>query len=1251
MILTLINGTDMDPETVAGVGNLVLSKAELLRVVVTEKLTAAAQEILAVVDRIVAGYEEEASGFRQEIDRQKRQLEVLLQPEIKVEETDDQHLFPISEPIQEEAPGGGGELPEEEQQQKYELNVEEDRMDMGLRCYTEEEMDEDEEMEESSERPEVTSTQDQDQDHLSEPDYESRLPSPRVQSDLSAGRRRSSEPQGHMDLKLCILEDSQIELLSPIVYKKYPLQELQCPRGLQEAEFLNLLKSTFPQLAADKPFSFLMADRRRKLQPLNVKTLTPEEISRAIRRSALYIQLKTPEEPQTTDEEFHSSQGEDTAAAADSPSTPDQTRSLSLRVKSDRIASRRRFHKPEKHVNLRVCIMEDSEIEVSLDRTYKKYPLQELQCPRGLQEAEFLNLLRFTFPQLETDKPFDIFTADRKRKLQPLNVKTLTPEQICRANKRSVLYIRLKTQEKPQTTDEEFHSSQKEDAAAADSPSTPDRTRLPSPRVQSERRKKQRRRKTLRVYILEDSKTEVLSTTVFRKYPLQKLPCPLGLQEAEFLNLLKSTFPQLAADKPFDLFMSDGRRKLHPLNVKTLTPEEFCRVSRRSALYIRLKTQEKPQTLDEEFHSSQKEDAAAAASPSTPDRTSPSVRLLLPRVQLDRMMADRNRVIEPRSHIDLRIHILDHSQDDVLSNAVFKKFPSEKLKCPRGLQEAEFLNLLRSTFPQLAADKPFEFLKTNRSKRLQPLNVKTVIPEEISRAIGHSSLYIRLKPFEELEKDPPQQKKDAATKKSPSTPGQTRLNTSVQPDRRKTVGPQISDVHNHVNLRIRILEDPRINVLNVEVFQKYPLQELRCPSVLKEPEFLDLLRSTFPQLADDKPFDVLITDRSRKLRPLDVKTLTPQEISRTLGSIMNNHIYFRLKSQEEAQASAEKLHLLQRKVDEESPSTSGQSRLQTRVHRKTSQDIETGSGEEDSERERSPNVWNIQSLLLSDSEKEEESGEEVVDGDDDWKPNRGVASLMNKEPEMAETSQQPKRSGVQANRLKLIRRMLTSNHDPLLSCKVCGAPRTSMNMLIKHSWSHVDDTEKLCGICGQNSDSADELRNHLQSHQKTRSCHICRKSFLTSQGLRGHIARHTGDKPHVCNVCHKAFPEKSALSIHMWTHSADKPHKCDVCQKSFLKKINLEHHRATHSAEKLYNCSVCMKTFKSHEHVSQHMLIHSSRPVRESKYTCEICSKRFYTNQKLQFHLSSHTSELRSHRHSTPRRNPPAAWPSVRASL
>ena len=61
-----------------------VSKAEILRGMIADKLTTAAQEILAVVERTVAGYEEEASGFRQEIDRQRRQLEVLLQPQVKL---------------------------------------------------------------------------------------------------------------------------------------------------------------------------------------------------------------------------------------------------------------------------------------------------------------------------------------------------------------------------------------------------------------------------------------------------------------------------------------------------------------------------------------------------------------------------------------------------------------------------------------------------------------------------------------------------------------------------------------------------------------------------------------------------------------------------------------------------------------------------------------------------------------------------------------------------------------------------------------------------------------------------------------------------------------------------------------------------------------------------------------------------------------------------------------------------------------
>lgn len=69
-------------EPVDSVGNM--SKSDILRGIVTEKMSTAAREILAVVERTVADYEEEAAGFRREIGRQRRLLE-LLQPNVSLE--------------------------------------------------------------------------------------------------------------------------------------------------------------------------------------------------------------------------------------------------------------------------------------------------------------------------------------------------------------------------------------------------------------------------------------------------------------------------------------------------------------------------------------------------------------------------------------------------------------------------------------------------------------------------------------------------------------------------------------------------------------------------------------------------------------------------------------------------------------------------------------------------------------------------------------------------------------------------------------------------------------------------------------------------------------------------------------------------------------------------------------------------------------------------------------------------------------
>lgn len=81
------------------------------------------------------------------------------------------------------------------------------------------------------------------------------------------------------------------------VFLKYKLRELRCPRDLQEADFLDLLRSTFPELAAEKHFDVLVTDRNRELQQLSVEALTPAEIHRAVsltRSTTLFIRLKVP---------------------------------------------------------------------------------------------------------------------------------------------------------------------------------------------------------------------------------------------------------------------------------------------------------------------------------------------------------------------------------------------------------------------------------------------------------------------------------------------------------------------------------------------------------------------------------------------------------------------------------------------------------------------------------------------------------------------------------------------------------------------------------------------------------------------------------------------------------------------------------------------------------------------------------------------------------------------------------------------
>ena len=69
----------------------------------------------------------------------------------------------------------------------------------------------------------------------------------------------------------------------------------------------------------------------------------------------------------------------------------------------------------------------------------------------------------------------------------------------------------------------------------------------------------------------------------------RRVVVPLDLEQDEFLQVLRDTFPDLHAQQSFQLCRVSGQRLVIPLNLNTMCPSEIHRNNalRRSNLYIR----------------------------------------------------------------------------------------------------------------------------------------------------------------------------------------------------------------------------------------------------------------------------------------------------------------------------------------------------------------------------------------------------------------------------------------------------------------------------------------------------------------------------------------------------------------------------------------------------------------------------------------------------------------------------------------
>ncbi|XP_064092806.1 zinc finger and BTB domain-containing protein 7A-like isoform X19 [Macrobrachium nipponense] len=112
-----------------------------------------------------------------------------------------------------------------------------------------------------------------------------------------------------------------------------------------------------------------------------------------------------------------------------------------------------------------------------------------------------------------------------------------------------------------------------------------------------------------------------------------------------------------------------------------------------------------------------------------------------------------------------------------------------------------------------------------------------------------------------------------------------------------------------------------------------------------------------------------------------------------------------------------------------------------------------------------------------------------------------------------------------------------------------GQPQQMVHQLQQALWkaaatSSEGDAKKVhqCPYCDYTSSSRGNLRGHIRKHtgEKPYSCPFCSVKFTLMTTFKNHVRLHTGEKPFACELCPYRAAQRSSLKSHVWTHHTDK---------------------------------------------------------------------------------------------------------------
>ncbi|XP_028835269.1 zinc finger protein 1035 isoform X2 [Denticeps clupeoides] len=188
-----------------------------------------------------------------------------------------------------------------------------------------------------------------------------------------------------------------------------------------------------------------------------------------------------------------------------------------------------------------------------------------------------------------------------------------------------------------------------------------------------------------------------------------------------------------------------------------------------------------------------------------------------------------------------------------------------------------------------------------------------------------------------------------------------------------------------------------------------------------------------------------------------------------------------------------------------------------------------------------------------------------------------------------------------------------SDSAPYFPCHVCGKTFPTSESLEDHQRCHLGEKPFECEECGKCFVQLVNLQQHQRTHKSEFQCQTCGRGFVTSFALRTHKHTHTKNRPHRCSKCQLAFPRHSQLAEHIKTHRDDN-FPCDLCNQTFSCKVSREEHRRVHSGPD-EDLPPLLPTFT--ESFSSPGLTDSTSP---NKYRCGICNHRYKDPEQLSEH-------------------------------